>query len=72
LRKWAESDIDFRWDDFRKHIKGIGPAMMSEILCKSHLDNFMIWNRRTYAGLNYLQVEDLLCLRMRSCKTDII
>lgn len=56
---WGKSKIDSRWDHFRKTIKGIGPAMMSEILCKTHPDDFMIWNRRAYVGLNYLGVNDL-------------
>jgi len=56
---WGESDITIRWDAFRKHIKGMGPAMMSEILCKTHPDDFVLWNRRAYIGLNYLEVTNL-------------
>lgn len=56
---WSEADIAGRWDAFRATIKGMGPAMISEILCKTHPDDFMLWNRRAYAGLNYLQVERL-------------
>jgi len=29
---WGKESIEKRWDDFRKRIKGFGPAMMSEIL----------------------------------------
>lgn len=56
---WSKDTIEKRWDYFRKSIKGMGPAMMSEILCKTHPNNYMIWNRRAYAALNYLGVEDL-------------
>ena len=28
---WSEQDISIRWDDFRKNIKGMGSAMVSEI-----------------------------------------
>ncbi len=56
---WGESGIGTRWDEFRKKIKGMGPAMMSEILCKTHPKDFMLWNRRAYVGLKYLQVEAL-------------
>lgn len=33
---WSDKDIEERWDRFRKIIKGMGPAMISEILCKTH------------------------------------
>jgi len=56
---WGERTIKDRWDDFRKNIKGMGPAMMSEILCKTHPDDFMLWNRRAYVGLRYLDVDYL-------------
>lgn len=56
---WSNDDIEKRWDRFRSEIKGLGPAMISEILCKTHPDEYMIWNRRAYVGFNYLAVENL-------------
>ncbi len=56
---WGERDIIERWDDFRSKIKGMGPAMISEILCKTHPNNFMLWNRRAYVALNYLEAKNL-------------
>ena len=56
---WGKEDIEIRWDNFRTKIKGLGPAMISEILCKTHPDEFMAWNRRAYVGLNYLEVDNL-------------
>jgi hypothetical protein len=56
---WGKKDICERWDSFRSEIKGMGPAMTSEILCKTHPSDFMLWNRRAYVGLNYLEVENL-------------
>lgn len=56
---WGDNDIKNRWDDFRKNIKGFGPAMMSEILCKTHPESFIIWNKRVLNGLSYLKVKDL-------------
>lgn len=56
---WGEEDIENRWDNFRGNIKGMGPAMISEILCKTHPNEYMIWNRRTYVGLKYLEVKKL-------------
>jgi hypothetical protein len=56
---WGNQSIAKRWERFRKNIKGMGPAMISEILCHVYPNNFMIWNRRAYVGLNYLGFEDL-------------
>lgn len=56
---WGEKHISERWDTFRKSIKGMGPAMISEILCKTHPYEFAIWNKRAYIGLNYLKVDNL-------------
>lgn len=56
---WGEPDIADRWDRFKARIKGMGPAMMSEILCHMHPTKCAIWNRRARAGLSYLGVPDL-------------
>lgn len=56
---WKNEVIVDRWDRFRKRINGIGPAMMSEILCHVHPNEYMIWNRRAFVGLNYLGVGNL-------------
>jgi len=56
---WGGAAVAKRWDRFRQKVKGIGPAMMSELMCHTHPDQCAIWNRRAYAGLNYLGVEKL-------------
>lgn len=56
---WSGKPIEGRWDRFRKNIKGMGPAMISELLCKAHPDKYIVWNRRAGIGLNYLGVDDL-------------
>ncbi len=56
---WGEEPIEKRWDRFRSNIKGIGPAMMSEILCHVHPDKCALWNRRAYVGFQYLGVQNL-------------
>jgi hypothetical protein len=56
---WGVDPIAERWDRFRNNVKNIGPAMMSEILCKTHPDQYALWNRRAYIGLDYLGVKDL-------------
>ena len=56
---WGDGDISVRWDDFRANTKGIGVAMMSEILCHVHPATCMLWNRRARVGLDYLEVPSL-------------
>lgn len=56
---WGDSPIVERWNNFRLNIKGMGPAMISEILCKTHNDQYILWNRRAYVALNYLGVSNL-------------
>lgn len=56
---WGQQDVEERWNDFRTHMKGMGPATMSEILCKTHPESFILWNRRAYVGLDYIGVDNL-------------
>jgi hypothetical protein len=56
---WGSDIIAERWDKFRNNIKGLGPAMMSEILCHVHPDNCIVWNRRAFVALDYLSIEKL-------------
>lgn len=56
---WGKANIEQRWDKFRSNIKGVGPAMMSEILCKTHPEKYMLWNRKALNGLIQLGVENL-------------
>ena len=55
----SDRDIAERWDSFRVEIKGMGPAMISEILCRTYPQDFMIWNRRAYIALRNLEVGNL-------------
>ena len=56
---WGTDPVGERWDRFRHNIKHIGPAMMSELLCKTHPSECALWNRRAFVGLDYLGVEGL-------------
>ena len=56
---WGSDPIEKRWDTFHKQVKGIGPAMVSELLCHVHPDKYILWNRRAYVGLRYVGVKDL-------------
>ena len=56
---WSKDTIEKRWDSFRTEIKHMGPAMISEILCHTHPDHYMIWNRRAHIGFKYLEIAEL-------------
>lgn len=56
---YGQATLDKRWDEFRAKIKGIGPAIMSELLCKTHPDEYLIWNRKTYNGFDILGITGL-------------
>lgn len=56
---YGADNLDKRWDKFRKSAKNFGSAMASELLNHVYPDKYMLWNRKAYVGLNYLEVEDL-------------
>lgn len=56
---WGSDGVEKRWDRFRETVKGVGPAMMSEILCHVHSGECMLWNRRAFVGLQALGVPNL-------------
>jgi len=56
---WGDNNIIDRWNNFHTETKRVGPAMKSEILCKTHPNKYMLWNRRVFVGLNCLEVENL-------------
>jgi len=56
---WDSSPIEERWDKTQQTLKGMGPAMKSELLCHVHPNDFILWNRRAFVGLNYLGAKNL-------------
>lgn len=56
---FGEAPIEKRWERARDAIKGMGPAMRSELLCYTNPDKYILWNSRIRTGLAYLQVEGL-------------
>jgi len=56
---WGTDTIEIRWDKAQKGLKGFGPAMQSELLCHVFPNDYMLWNRRAYVGLDYLGVKEL-------------
>ena len=49
---WGNESIVDKWDHLRTTIKGMGPAMNSEILCHTHPTEYLLWNKRAYVGLD--------------------
>lgn len=56
---YGNSTIEKRWDEFRSRIKGVGPAIMSELLCKTFPTKYLIWNRKTYNGFTALEITNI-------------
>ncbi len=54
----AES-IDLRWDNFTKCIKGVGAAIISEILAYTHPSEYVVYNKNTIMAYEYLGIENL-------------
>lgn len=53
---YGKSSIEKRWDDFREKIKGIGPAIMSELLNKFNPDEYILWNKKSLTGFLALNI----------------
>ena len=56
---YGSASMGRRWDEFRSKVKSVGPAIMSELLCKTYPEQFLLWNRRTYRAFLQLQVPNL-------------
>ena len=53
---YGKDPLAKRWDEFRQKVKGIGPAIMSEILNKAFPDECILWNSKTKTGFTILDV----------------
>lgn len=56
---FGEDKIEERWNSFKKKIKGFGPAMMSEILCYTYPNEYMLWNRTALEAFSYLEIKNI-------------
>lgn len=56
---YGGAPIEKRWDEFRSKIKGVGPAIMSELLCKTYPQEFLLWNKKTYNGFFLLEIPSI-------------
>ena len=56
---YGSDNLELRWDNFKKEVKGFGPAMMSELLCYVYPNNCMLWNRTALTAYQYLEIENI-------------
>lgn len=71
---YGSDAIEVRWDDFRKNVKGMGPAIMSELLCKAYSDKFILWNVKAVNAFKALDIKvpnyHSLVLNLMKAKTN--
>lgn len=53
---YGEASIENRWDEFREKIKGLGPAIISELLNKFNPNEFILWNKKSLTGFIALEI----------------
>jgi hypothetical protein len=56
---YGDKNIEIRFDKFRKEIKYLGTASITEILCIFDPQNYVIWNDKARNALKKLKVEHL-------------
>ncbi len=56
---YGTTQIEQRWDDFLKSVKGIGPATISELLTYVNPKEYVIFNKTAIICLSYLEVPDM-------------
>ena len=56
---YGKEGIDKRWDDFRTNIRDIGPAIMSELLCRIAPNKYILWNKKAQIAFQNLDVENV-------------
>jgi hypothetical protein len=53
---YGKEEIEKRWDEFKKSIKGLGPSSMSEILAFFNPEEYPLINQKTYKVLPRLGI----------------
>lgn len=56
---YGNEDIEVRWDEFLKTIKGLGPATLSELLTYANPEEYAIFNKTTILCYSYLEIPDM-------------
>ena len=57
---WSNRPLPQRYDEFRKVVKGMGPAQITEILSFTNPREYGIWNRRSREALRTLGLGDIV------------
>lgn len=53
---FGTAPIEFRWNNFLKNVKGMGPATISELLTYINPHEYAIFNKTTILCFNYLEI----------------
>ena len=56
---YGKGNLEERWDNFKKQVKGFGPAMMSELLCYVYPNECMLWNTTAIKAYQNLDITDI-------------
>lgn len=56
---YGNEPLEERWDIFKEKIKGFGPAMMSELLCYTNPNEYMIWNGTAATAYKNLEIKNI-------------
>ncbi len=56
---YSSGPVEKRWDVFLKSIKGMGPAMISELLTYTNPNEYVIFNKTTILCFGYLGIPDM-------------
>lgn len=56
---YGSLDLETRWNEFLKDVKGLGPATVSELLSYSNPKEYVIFNKTTVLCYSYLGVPDM-------------
>jgi hypothetical protein len=54
---WGEGSIQEKYENFRRKVKGLGPASITEILSFVHPEEFGVWNEKTREAFRILGIE---------------
>jgi len=54
---WGEEPIQERYENFRRNVKGLGPASITEILAFVHPEEFGLWNEKTREAFKILGIQ---------------
>lgn len=56
---YGKTSIENRWNEFREKIKGLGPAIISELLNKFNPKEYILWNKKSLTGFNALGIPNV-------------